>query len=154
MRVYNFAAGPAALPEAVLARAASELVEYGQDGMSVMEMSHRSKMYLAIYEKVDASIRRVMNISDDYKVLYLQGGATLQFSAVPMNLLTPENPAADYAITGNFSKSIQRIFQILNYGIERVIIVRTDKGMAYTFEGGRNRFFLAGRAKASLLTFR
>jgi len=128
MRVYNFAAGPAAIPEAVLARAAAELVEYGQDGMSVMEMSHRSKMYLAIYEKVDATIRRVMQIPDDYKVLYLQGGATLQFSAVPMNLLTAENPRADYAITGNFSK---KAFQeAKKYGTPRIAGTSQEQGFA------------------------
>lgn len=118
MRVYNFAAGPAALPEEVLKRAAAELVEYGNDGMSVMEMSHRSKMYLNIYDKVDASIRRVMQIPDNYKVLYLQGGATLQFSAVPMNLFTAENNRADYAISGNFSKKAYK--EATRYGNARV----------------------------------
>lgn len=128
MRVYNFAAGPAALPEEVLKRAADELVEYGTDGMSVMEMSHRSKMYLAIYEKVDASIRRVMNIPDNYKVLYLQGGATLQFSAIPMNLMKPEKNSADYALSGNFSKKAYK--EAKKYGDARVAGSTENVGFA------------------------
>ncbi|MBQ6756958.1 MAG: 3-phosphoserine/phosphohydroxythreonine transaminase [Oscillospiraceae bacterium] len=128
MRVYNFAAGPAALPEEVLKRAAAELVEYGSDGMSVMEMSHRSKMYLAIYEKVDASIRRVMNIPDNYKVLYLQGGATLQFSAIPMNLMKPDKNSADYALSGNFSKKAYK--EAKKYGDARVAGSTEDCGFA------------------------
>ena len=104
-RVYNFAAGPAAIPESVLEKAANELVCYGNTGMSVMEMSHRSKMYLKIYEHAEAGLREVMNIPDNYKVLFLQGGATLQFSAVPLNLMAPGGAgSADYVVSGDFAQ--------------------------------------------------
>ena len=99
-RVYNFAAGPAALPLPVLETAQKEMLAYGSTGMSVMEMSHRSKMYLEIFDRAQAAFRRVMGVPDNYKVLFLQGGATGQFAAVPMNLLKTE---ADYADTGNFA---------------------------------------------------
>ena len=99
-RVYNFAAGPAALPLPVLETARNEMLAYGSTGMSVMEMSHRSKMYLEIFERAQSAFRRVMNVPDNYKVLFLQGGATGQFAAVAMNLLKTE---ADYADTGNFA---------------------------------------------------
>lgn len=106
------------MPEEVLRRAAEELVEYGNDGMSVMEMSHRSKMYLAIYEKVESSLRRVMAIPENYKILFLQGGATLQFASVPMNLFTDSCKKADYALSGNFSKKAYKEAQ--KYGTPRV----------------------------------
>lgn len=101
-RVYNFAAGPAAMPLPALERAQKELLCYGNTGMSVMEMSHRSKMYLEIYQSTEAAFRSVMSIPDDYAVLFLAGGATGEFSAIPMNLL-PENGVADYVDSGNFA---------------------------------------------------
>ncbi len=126
MRVYNFAAGPATMPEEVLRRAAAELVEYGNDGMSVMEMSHRSKMYLAIYEKVESSMRRVMNVPDNYKILFLQGGATLQFASIPMNLFSDGCRKADYALSGNFSKKAYQ--EAKKYGEPRVAGSTAEKG--------------------------
>ncbi len=101
-RVYNFSPGPAMLPLPVLQRAQQELVVYGATGMSVMEMSHRSKMYLEIYDSAVALLRDLMSIPDAYEVLFLQGGATQQFSAVPLNLMTVSNKA-DYIDSGNFA---------------------------------------------------
>ena len=100
-RVYNFAAGPAVIPLPVLERAQKELIVYGDTGMSVMEMSHRSAMYIAIYERTEQSLRELMSIPDEYEVLFLQGGATLQFSAVPLNLNVTGK--ADYIDSGNFA---------------------------------------------------
>lgn len=102
-RKYNFCAGPAALPESVLARAASELVDYQSAGLSVMEMSHRSDEVVAIAEQAEKDFRELLNISDDYAVLFLQGGASTQFSAVPLNLLAGKT-TADYVNTGQWSK--------------------------------------------------
>ncbi|MCL2082282.1 MAG: 3-phosphoserine/phosphohydroxythreonine transaminase [Oscillospiraceae bacterium] len=112
-RVYNFSAGPAILPQAVLERAAKEMLDWNNTGMSVMEMSHRSKTYIAICQGVEQKLREVMGVPEDYKVLFLQGGATLQFSAVPMNLIAPGGKA-DYAVTGNFSKAALKA--ALRYG--------------------------------------
>ncbi len=101
-RVYNFSAGPSMLPIPVLERAASELVSYGNSGMSVMEMSHRSPDYEPIIKSAEASLRKLMDIPDDYAVLFLQGGASTQFAAVPLNLM-PEGGKADYIVSGQFS---------------------------------------------------
>lgn len=101
-RIFNFSAGPSMLPEEVLKTAQSELLNYHDSGMSVMEMSHRSKVYDEIIVAAQAQMRKVMNIPDNYKVLFLQGGATLQFAMIPMNLMTV-NKKADYVLTGNFS---------------------------------------------------
>ncbi len=100
-RVFNFSPGPSALPQAVLEKAASELVEYGASGQSVMEMSHRSKVYDNIIVQCEAMLREVMGIPDHYKVMFLQGGASLQFAMVPMNLM--KTGKADYIVTGQFS---------------------------------------------------
>lgn len=102
-RLYNFCAGPAALPEAVLTQAQEELLDWQGKGLSVMEMSHRSSEFVAIAETAEADLRELMNISDDYAVLFLQGGATQQFSAVPMNLLQGRGKA-NYVNTGQWSK--------------------------------------------------
>ncbi len=102
-RIYNFSAGPSMLPLSVLEKAASEMTNCQGSGMSVMEMSHRSKVYDGIIKNTEASLRRVMNIPDNYKVLFLQGGATLQFSAIPLNLM--KTGKADYIVTGHFAKS-------------------------------------------------
>ena len=99
-RVYNFAAGPSMLPQEALERAAAEMLSYEETGMSVMEMSHRSKGYLAIFERTVSLLRELMGIPEEYEVLLLQGGATGQFAAVAMNLL---HASADYADSGNFA---------------------------------------------------
>ena len=106
-RVHNFNAGPAALPLPVLEKAKTELLEYGGSGMSVMELSHRSKDFAAIIEAAEANVRRLMNVSDDYAVLFLQGGASLQFAMIPQNLRR-EGKTADYVDTGSWaSKAIK-----------------------------------------------
>ena len=97
-RVYNFSAGPAVLPESVLQEAAAEMLDYRGTGMSVMEMSHRSKTYQAIIDQAEADLRTLMGIPDNYKVLFMQGGASQQFAMVPMNLM--KTKVADYIITG------------------------------------------------------
>ncbi|MGE4572053.1 MAG: 3-phosphoserine/phosphohydroxythreonine transaminase [Candidatus Izemoplasmatales bacterium] len=101
-RVYNFSAGPAVLPEAVLKKAAEELYIYQDTGMSVMEMSHRSKAYLQIITDAEANLRKLMNVPDNYKILFLQGGAHTQFSMVPLNLM--KNKKADFITTGSWAK--------------------------------------------------
>lgn len=103
MRAYNFCAGPAALPTAVLEKAQAEMLDWHGKGLSIMEMSHRSKDYVAVAEKAEADLRTLMNIPDNYKVLFLQGGASLQFSAIPLNLLGKNNKA-DYIHTGIWSE--------------------------------------------------
>ena len=102
-RVYNFSAGPSMLPLEVLERAQKEMVEYGSSGMSVMEMSHRSADYKTIIDGAEALVRELMNVPDNYKVLFLQGGASSQFAMIPMNLAT-KNKKADYVITGQWAK--------------------------------------------------
>ncbi len=102
-RVYNFSAGPAVLPEEVLKQAQEELLVYPGAGMSVMEMSHRSKNFNDIFVTAQNDLRKLLDIGDDYTILFLQGGATLQFSMVPLNLMPPENKA-DYIVTGAWSK--------------------------------------------------
>ena len=102
-RIYNFSAGPSMLPVPVLERAAAEMLNYKGSGMSVMEMSHRSKAYDGIIKETEAALRRVLSIPDNYKVLFLQGGATTQFAAIPMNLM--KTGKADYALTGNFANN-------------------------------------------------
>ena len=101
-RVYNFSAGPAVLPEEVLREAAEEMMDYKGSGMSVMEMSHRSKIYDAIIKGAEADLRELMNIPDNYKVLFLQGGASQQFAMIPMNLM--KNKKAAYIVTGQWAK--------------------------------------------------
>ena len=100
-RVYNFAAGPSIMPEEVLKKAQAELMNYNGSGMSVMEMSHRSAVYKKIFDDTKQSLREIMHVPESHEILFLQGGATLQFAAIPMNLL--QNGCADYAVTGNFS---------------------------------------------------
>lgn len=100
-RVHNFSAGPAALPTSVLAEIADEMMDYRGCGMSVLEMSHRSSMYQQIIDDVEATLRRLLSIPDNYRVLFLQGGATLQFAGIPMNLM--RRGRAGYIVTGNFA---------------------------------------------------
>lgn len=103
MRVYNFSAGPGMLPLEVLERVQKGLLDYNGTGMSVMEMSHRSKPYEEINDKAEALVRKLMNVPDNYDILFVQGGATNQFSAIPLNIGTV-NRKADYIVTGNFAK--------------------------------------------------
>ena len=105
-RVYNFSAGPAVLPEEVLKEAAQEMLDYKGTGMSVMEMSHRSKAYDTIIKEAEADLRDLLSVSDNYKVLFLQGGASQQFAMVPMNLM--KNRVADYIITGQWAKKAHK----------------------------------------------
>ena len=118
-RVFNFSAGPSMLPLPVLERAASELVCYGESGMSVMEMSHRSPDYEAIIKEAEADLRKIMNIPDNYKVLFLQGGASTQFASVPMNLinLKPAKKAL-YAVSGQFSGKAYKEAQKMGYDVK------------------------------------
>ncbi|MBF8271597.1 MAG: phosphoserine aminotransferase apoenzyme [Magnetococcales bacterium] len=108
-RVYNFSAGPAALPVAVLERARDEMLDYQGSGMSVMEMSHRSKKYLGIIQHAESMLRSLMGISADYEVLFQQGGASLQFAMVPMNLISdPKGQTADFILTGSWAKKAMK----------------------------------------------
>ena len=101
MRVFNFAAGPSTLPLPVLEQAQKELLDFNGTGMSVIEMSHRGKPFMAVNDEANSLLRELMNIPDNYSVLFVQGGATQQFAAVPLNLL--KNGKADYILTGNFA---------------------------------------------------
>ena len=103
-RVYNFSAGPAVLPEEVLAEAAAEMMDYQGCGMSVMEMSHRSAPFQKIIDEAEEDLRDLLSIPENYKVLFLQGGASQQFSAIPMNFSAPKNGVADYIVTGQWAK--------------------------------------------------
>jgi len=127
MRVYNFSAGPAVLPEEVLKEAAAEMLDYKGTGMSVMEMSHRSKAYQAIIDEAEADLRELMNIPDNYKVLFLQGGASQQFAMIPMNLM--KNGVADYIITGQWAKKAWKEAQM--YGKANAIASSEDETFSY-----------------------
>ncbi len=127
-RVYNFSAGPSMLPEAVLKTAAEEMLEYGTSGQSVMEMSHRSKEYQAIIDAAEADLRDIMNIPDNYTVLFLQGGASTQFAMVPFNLMN-KNGKADYIITGQWAKKAYK--EAARYGKARAIASSEDKTFSY-----------------------
>lgn len=126
-RVYNFSAGPAVLPEEVLKEAAAEMLDYKGTGMSVMEMSHRSKAYQEIIETAEADLRELMNIPDNYKVLFLQGGASQQFAMIPMNLM--KNGEADYIVTGQWAKKAWQEAQ--KYGKANKIASSEDKTFSY-----------------------
>ncbi len=126
-RIYNFSAGPSMLPEPVLERAASEMLNYHGSGMSVTEMSHRSATYDAIIKSVEKNLREVMNIPEGYKVLFLQGGASLQFAMAPMNLISSTGKA-DYAITGNFSKKAAD--EAAKYGEVHIAATSKDRNFA------------------------
>jgi len=127
-RVYNFSAGPSMLPLKVLETAAAEMTEYKDSGMSVMEMSHRSPVYEEIIAQAQSLLREVMNIPDNYKVLFMQGGATTQFSAVPLNLMT-KSGKADYVISGMFSKKAYE--EAKRYGDVTVLASSADKNFTY-----------------------
>lgn len=126
-RVFNFSAGPAVLPEEVLRTAQAELLEYKNSGMSVMEMSHRSKDFEDILDQAESDLRTLMNIPDNYKVLFLQGGGCTQFAMIPMNLM--KNKSADYIITGNWSKKAAQEAKI--FGNVNKIASSEDKNFSY-----------------------
>lgn len=126
-RVYNFSAGPAVLPLEVLQEAAAEMMDYQGTGMSVMEMSHRSKAYDKIIKEAEADLRELMNIPDNYKVLFLQGGASQQFAMIPMNLM--KNKVADYIVTGQWAKKAYQ--EAAKYGKANKIASSEDKTFSY-----------------------
>ena len=126
-RVYNFSAGPAVLPEEVLKEAQEEMMDYRGCGMSVMEMSHRSAMFQQIIDEAEADLRELMNIPDNYKVLFLQGGAALQFAAIPMNLM--KNGVADYIVTGLWAK--KAFNEAKKYGKANKIATSEDETFTY-----------------------
>ena len=126
-KVYNFSAGPAVLPEEVLKEAQAEMLNYNGTGMSVMEMSHRSKMFEPIIKEAEQDLRDLMNIPDNYKVLFLQGGASLQFAMIPMNLM--KNKVADYIVTGQWAKKAWQ--EAAKYGKANKIASSEDKTFSY-----------------------
>ena len=126
-RVYNFSAGPAVLPEEVLKEAAEEMMDYRGCGMSVMEMSHRSKTYQTIIDEAEADLRELIGIPDNYKVLFLQGGASQQFAMIPMNLM--KNKIADYIVTGQWAKKAWQ--EASKYGKANKIASSEDKTFSY-----------------------
>ena len=124
-RVYNFSAGPSMLPLEVLEKAAAELISYGESGMSVMEMSHRSPDYEAIIKAAEAGLRELMAIPENYKILFLQGGASTQFAAVPMNLIN-RTGKADYVVSGQFSGKAYKEAQKLGYDVKCIATTKED----------------------------
>ena len=126
-RIYNFSAGPSTLPVPVLEEVRDEMMNYRGSGMSVMEMSHRSKVFQGIYDEAEADLRELMNIPDNYKVLFIQGGATLQFAAIPMNLMV--NGVADYIVTGSWSNKAYA--EAKKYGKVNMIASRKVKIYSY-----------------------
>ena len=126
-RVYNFSAGPAMMPESVLEEIAAEVLNYHGSGMSVMEMSHRSPVFQEILSQAEADLRTLMHISDNYKVLFIQGGGTVQFAMVPMNLM--KNGVACYVETGAWSK--KAIAEAKRYGEVKIVASSADKNFSY-----------------------
>ncbi len=127
-RVYNFSAGPSMLPEEVLKTAAAEMLDYKGSGQSVMEMSHRSKTYQAIIDECEALLREVMNIPDNYKVLFLQGGASTQFAMMPLNLMN-KSGKADFVLTGQWATKAYK--EADRYGEAKVVASSKDKTFSY-----------------------
>ena len=123
-RVYNFSAGPSILPEEVLQRAKAEIMNYHGSGMSVMEMSHRSPVFSEIFADTKTKLRGLLRVPETHEILFLQGGATLQFAAIPMNLM--EGGTADYAVTGNFSKKAAK--EAEKYGTVHIACDTGDTG--------------------------
>jgi phosphoserine aminotransferase len=126
-RVYNFSAGPAILPEEVLLEAKAEMLDYNGTGMSVMEMSHRTKDFEQILDEATSDLRELLNIPENYKVLFVQGGASQQFGAIPMNLM--QNKKADYIVTGQFSKKAYD--EALIFGDAKIVASSKDKNFSY-----------------------
>lgn len=127
-RIYNFSAGPSMLPLPVLEQCAAEMTNYRGSGMSVMEMSHRSKVYVSIFEETKADLKRLLNVPETHEVIFMQGGATLQFAAVPMNLIG-KTGKADYALTGNFASLAMK--EAKKYGEIRIAASAEDKNNSY-----------------------
>ena len=127
-RVYNFSAGPSMLPESVLKKAALEMLDYQNSGQSVMEMSHRSKIFETIIQSCEALLREVMEIPDNYKVLFLQGGASSQFAMVPLNLMTGSGKA-DFVITGQWANKAYQ--EAARYGQANIVASSKDKTFSY-----------------------
>ena len=127
-RVFNFSAGPSMLPESVLNRAAAEMLDYKGSGQSVMEMSHRSKVFEEIIQEAEALFREVLNIPDNYKVLFLQGGATAQFAGIPLNFMN-KNKKADYVLTGQLSTKAYK--EATKYGDVRVVASSKEDTFSY-----------------------
>lgn len=126
--IYNFSAGPSMMPESVLKAAKSEITDYRSSGMSVMEMSHRSKLFADIFAETKAKLRRALNVPDTHEILFLQGGATLQFAAIPLNLMG-EGGMASYAVTGNFSNLAAK--EAKKYGTVSIACDSSDKDHSY-----------------------
>jgi len=126
-RVYNFSAGPAVLPEEVLKQAAAEMLDFNGTGMSINEMSHRSKAFDNVIETAEKDIRDLMGIPDNYKVLFLQGGASMQFSAVPLNLM--QNKKAAYIVTGQWAKKAQQ--EASKYLDAQIVASSADQTFSY-----------------------
>ena len=126
-RIYNFSAGPATMPVSVLEEVAAEVLNYRGCGMGVMEMSHRSKMFQQIIDEAEADLRELMGIPDNYRVMFIQGGATLQFAMIPMNLL--KSGVADYVVTGNWSKKAYQ--EAKKYG--RINLIASSEDRNYTY---------------------
>ena len=141
-RIYNFSAGPSMLPEAALRTAASEMLNFGGSGMSVMEMSHRSKVYQGIFDETKAKLKNLMNVPDTHEILFLQGGASLQFSMIPMNLMG-ENGKADYAVTGNFANTAAK--EAAKYGEVNIAASSADRN--HTYIPQQNELKLSADAK-------
>ena len=127
-RVYNFSAGPSMLPESVLKRASAEMLDYNGSGQSVMEMSHRSKLYEGISHNAEALLRELMNIPDNYKVLFLQGGASTQFAMIPLNLMNGSGKA-DFVLTGQWANKAYQ--EAARYGQANVVASSKDKTYSY-----------------------
>lgn len=126
--IYNFSAGPSMMPESVLKAAQSEITDYRSSGMSVMEMSHRSKLFADIFAETKAKLKRALNVPDTHEILFLQGGATLQFAAIPLNLMG-EGGMASYAVTGNFSNLAAK--EAKKYGTVSIACDSSDKDHSY-----------------------
>ena len=127
-RIYNFSSGPSMLPLSVLEQAAAEMTNYRGSGMSVMEMSHRSKVYIDIFDETKADLKRILKIPDTHEILFMHGGATFQFSAVPLNLIG-KTGKADYAVTGNFSELAMK--EAKKYGDISIACSSSDKNHTY-----------------------
>ncbi len=139
--VFNFSAGPSVLPKAALERAAAEILNYGGSGMSVMEMSHRSAFFQEIFDSTKAKLKKALSVPDTHEILFLQGGASLQFSMVPMNLM--EDGTADYAVTGNFSNIAMK--EAKKYG--SVHVASSSENDNFTFIPAQSHLELTPGAK-------
>ena len=139
--VFNFSAGPSVLPRAALERAAAEMLNYGGSGMSVMEMSHRSAFFQEIFDSTKAKLKKALNVPDTHEILFLQGGASLQFSMVPMNLL--EDGVADYAVTGNFANIAMK--EAKKYG--SIHVAASSEGDNFTYVPSQEQLVLTPGAK-------